>query len=196
MDAKVRLPAAEPILLPVMNQEQRWKGLRRFSVQGVSGVTIQEIIQGLSRGEAPSRGLLIGPSALAGSPGVPALWPLLIELKKVLTEEEWLDVQRRLIVYADNETLSRLLKEAGYEVPSDLGSLKQLLAQKAPSDLVFYMGGQDWKLRGQIQGITQGLQLTPENYLNVLGHLLELLGYVRPELELLEGLPEALRQYA
>ncbi len=171
--------------------------LRKVDVLPVgAGDGIREILERLRPGEAPSKQVLIGPVALAGSDGVPPLWPLLTKLRKVLPEPEWAQVRGQVILFTQNKGLAERLNAEGYVAPSDLAELRQVLAQRTPSGMVFYMGREDWLLRGQIPGITESVQLTPENYLQALARLFELLGYLRPEPQQIEELPASLLEAA
>ncbi|MBI3615075.1 MAG: pyridoxal-phosphate dependent enzyme [Candidatus Omnitrophica bacterium] len=171
--------------------------IHRFTVEAgleETAKAIQGILRGLARAESPEGMVLIGPGTLMGD-GMPALWPLLMELKAVLPSEEWAKLQKRIIAYTEDERLSTLLKEAGYEAPRWPSQVNELLAARTPSSLTLYATPAEWLLRGEFPQVTQTIELTPQNYLLELARLLELLGYAHPKPEQLQNFPESLIEY-
>lgn len=120
--------------------------------------------------------VLMGPTALEGSEGIPALWPLLMQAAPSFSPEE----KERVWLYAENETLRNQLREAGYaQTSSDLRVVKGWIPS---TDLIFYTTGEEWLLRGELP-LTPGSEtiiLTPQNFRQELAGLLVLLGYPTP----------------
>ena len=132
---------------------------------------------------------LIGPRALEGSKGLPALWPLLVQAAPYLTLEE----RDAVVVYTENQALLKVLREAGFSKShSRIETIRQIFL---PSQgVTLYTTPEEWLLRGQFPEVSDTVLLSPQTFPRALASLLALLGY--PEPGQLEELTDALAAFA
>lgn len=129
---------------------------------------------------------LIGPGALEGSKGLPALWPLLIQAAPYLTPEE----RSAVVVYTENVELAGLLRELGYRAYTRFSDIQAWLPSAGVT--LYTTPEEELFLRGQLPQVTETILLTPSSFPQALAHLLKLLGYVPPSREQLEQFTNAL----
>ncbi len=152
---------------------------------------IQKFLESTRQAMEPGNVLLIGPKALEGSGGVPALWPLLIQAAPHLTPAE----QETIVIYTENSELLAFLKEKriGYRIYSRFSDVQAWLPT---TGVTLYTTEEEWLLRGQLSQVTDTILLTPQTFPYALAHLLTLLGYIPPGPEKLKELAVGLEESA
>lgn len=173
------------------------EGLSSQRAQDVGSILRRLTRDGVSNEE---RGwvMLFSRGALDGGDGVPGLASLLLQLKENVLQADWQEIQSRIILHAEDEKEAETFRKAGYTQvarwPSEIGAF---LAGHHPENLTFYtVGTEDIFLRGELPVGTMTVPLTPENFLDELALLFEILGYVPPSRQELEQLTKALEQSA
>ncbi len=148
---------------------------------------IQEFLRTTRQSMQSGKVILIGPGALEGLGGIPALWPLLVEAAAHLNPYE----REAVVIYTQDMNLAGLLREMGYRSYSRFSDVQAWLPS---TGVTLYTTENEWLLRGQLPQVTETIVLTPKTFPQALARLLILLGYAPPGPEQLQELTDALAE--